>query len=65
MIDQWNERLRCVLCGDTGLVSLSHVNGARVPTVDSVTGAFKAVQTEYGPDFHCVACEAPVAMSGA
>jgi hypothetical protein len=65
MIDQWNERLHCVQCNNMGLASFSHFKGAHVPTVHSVTGAFKAVQTEYGPDFHCVACKVPVAMQGA
>jgi hypothetical protein len=62
MIDQWTERLHCVECGGTGRASLSHFKGAQVPTVESVTGSFRAVHTEYGPDFHCVACKVPVAM---
>jgi hypothetical protein len=62
MTDQWTERLHCVRCGGTGIVSLSHAQGAYVPTVESVTGVFRAVHTEYGPDFHCVACKVPAAM---
>jgi hypothetical protein len=42
------------------MVSLSHFEGAEVPTVDLVTVGFKAVQTEYGPDFHCGVCDIPV-----
>jgi hypothetical protein len=26
-----------------------------------VAGTFRAVHTEYGPDFHCVVCRVPVA----
>jgi hypothetical protein len=61
MIDQWTERLHCVQCNGQGLASLSQFKGAQVPTVESVTGAFSAVHTEYGPDFHCVACKVPAA----
>jgi hypothetical protein len=43
MIDQWTERLHCVQCGGTGLASLSHFKGTQVPTVESVTGSFRAV----------------------
>lgn len=56
MIDQWTERLHCVQCDGRGLARLSHVKGAPVPTVERVTGTFRAVQTEYGPDFHCSTC---------
>jgi hypothetical protein len=44
-----------------GLATLSQAKGAQVPTVESVTGAFKVMHTEYGPDFHCVACTLPAA----
>jgi hypothetical protein len=30
-----------------------------MPTVEFVTAGFKAVQTEYGPDFHCGTCNVP------
>ena len=61
MIDRWTERLHCVRCGSAGLASLSHFKGAQAPTVESVAGTFRAVHTEYGPDFHCVVCKVPVA----
>jgi hypothetical protein len=60
MTDQWNEHLRCPQCRNTGMASLSHFENAEVPTVDLVTAGFKAVQTEYGPDFHCGTCNVPV-----
>jgi hypothetical protein len=62
MTDKWDEHLRCPQCRATGMASLSHPEGADMPTVHFVTAGFKAVQTEYGPDFHCGACDAPVAV---
>jgi hypothetical protein len=50
MIDRWTERLHCMHCGGAGLATLSQAKGAQVPTVESVTGAFKVMHTEYGPD---------------
>jgi hypothetical protein len=32
----------------------------RNANVDSISDGFKAVQTEYGPNFHCGACNVPV-----
>ena len=61
MTDKWDEHLRCPQCRITGMASLSHLEGAETPIVDFVTAGFKAVQTEYGPDFHCGACNVPVA----
>jgi hypothetical protein len=61
MIDQWTERLHCVQCNGAGLASLSHLKGNQVPTVESLTGAFRVVHTEYGPDFHCIACKVAAA----
>jgi hypothetical protein len=60
MTDQWNEQLRCPRCRNDGMVSLSHPKGAETPTVDGISDGFKAVQTEYGPNFHCVVCDIPV-----
>jgi hypothetical protein len=60
MTDQWNEHLRCPQCRNTGTASLSHFEDAEVPTVDLVTVGFMAVQTEYGPNFHCGTCNVPV-----
>jgi hypothetical protein len=31
-----------------------------MPTVVRITDSFKAVQTEFGPNFHCGACDIPV-----
>jgi Zn ribbon nucleic-acid-binding protein len=60
MIDEWNEELRCPQCNNRGLASLSQPEDAEKPTVECVSDGFKAVQTEYGPDFHCGACDIPV-----
>jgi hypothetical protein len=62
MIDKWGEHLRCPQCSNTGEASLSHSKDAKTPTVDGISDGFKAVQTEYGPVFHCEACNVPVAM---
>jgi hypothetical protein len=61
MIDKRDEHLRCPKCRNTGMASLSHFKGADTPIVDFVTVGFKALQIEYGPDFHCRACNVPVA----
>jgi hypothetical protein len=59
MTDQWNEELRCPQCSNTGMASLSQPEHAKMPTVEGVPDGFKAVQTEYGPNFHCGACNIP------
>jgi hypothetical protein len=59
MADQWNEELRCPQCHNTGMASLSQFKDANMPTVVSVPDGFKAVQTEYGPDFHRGTCNVP------
>jgi hypothetical protein len=61
MADQWNERLRCSHCAGTGAVSLSQINGANMPTVHNISGDFKTIHTEFGPDFHCTTCDVPAA----
>jgi hypothetical protein len=59
MTDQWNEQLQCPQCRQTGMVSLTQSRDWAIPTVARVTDGFKAVQTEYGPTFHCGACDIP------
>jgi hypothetical protein len=61
MADHWDEHLRCHHCCNTGMASLSQLKGALMPTVNLVTAGFKAVQTEFGPDFHCGVCNVPAA----
>ena len=51
MADQSNEEPRCPHCRQTGIVSLSQSSDDAVPAVDRVADGFKAVQTEYGPNF--------------
>jgi hypothetical protein len=60
MADQWNEQLRCPQCQQIGLASLSQLPDAEMPIVDCIPDGFKAIQTEYGPNFHCGACDVPV-----
>jgi hypothetical protein len=60
MTDQWDEHLHCPQCLNAGMASLSLFKDAQMPTVDLITTGFKAVQTEYGPDFHCGICNVPV-----
>jgi hypothetical protein len=60
MIDRWDEQLRCTQCRNTGMASLSQFKGADMPAVENVSGGFKAVQTEYGPSFHCRSCDVMV-----
>ena len=60
MTDQWNEQLQCPQCRNVGMASLSQLEDAEMPTVEVVPDGFKAMQTEYGPDFHCAACNVPV-----
>jgi hypothetical protein len=60
MTDRWNEQLQCPQCRTSGTASLSHFQGADMPVVDNVSDGFKAVQTEYGPNFHCGECDVPV-----
>jgi hypothetical protein len=59
MVDQWSEQLHCPQCRNTGTANLSHFKDADTPSVDRVSDGFKAVQTEYGPNFHCGACNIP------
>lgn len=60
MTDEWNETLRCPQCGKTGMASLLQGDGDEAPTVQSVSDGFKAVATEYGPDFQCGTCNVAV-----
>jgi hypothetical protein len=60
MADQWNEKLRCSKCRKTGIASLSQGERDNTPTVESIPNGFKVVQTEYGPDFRCGACDIAV-----
>jgi hypothetical protein len=57
MADQWNEELRCPQCHQLGIASLSQGSDDPVPTVDRVADGFKAIQTEYGPNFQCGVCD--------
>ena len=59
MKDEWNESLRCPICGKTGRASLSQDNGD-APSVLSVPDGFKIVATQYGPNFQCTTCDVAV-----
>jgi hypothetical protein len=60
MKDEWNETLRCPVCGTTGMASLCQVDGAETPAVQNVPRGFKVVHTEYGPNFSCETCDVAV-----
>jgi hypothetical protein len=60
MIDEWNEKLQCPVCRETGIASLSQGEHDEAPTVLTVPDGFKFEQTEYGPDFRCAACNVRV-----
>jgi hypothetical protein len=60
MIDEWNEKLRCPNCGKTGTVSLSQGKSDDTPTVNLIAVGFKAVDTQYGPEFRCGNCDVTV-----
>jgi hypothetical protein len=58
--DQWNEKLSCPRCQNTGMVSLTQAEGTYVP-VDAMPGGFKVVKTEFGINFECEVCAVAVA----
>jgi hypothetical protein len=60
MKDEWNERLRCPICGRTGTASLGQNEDSETPTVQCVSDGFKIVTDQYGPDFHCETCNVAV-----
>jgi hypothetical protein len=60
MKDEWNETLRCSICGKTGMASLCQDEGADTPTVQRAPDGFKVVDTRYGPNFRCDACDVAV-----
>jgi hypothetical protein len=60
MIEEWDEKLRCPSCRKTGVASLSQGERDNMPTVQSLSDGFRAVQTEYGPDFRCGTCDVAV-----
>src|SRR5215211_3016396 len=51
MKDQWNETVRCPVCGKTGRASLSQDNDD-TPIIQLVPDGFKVVSTRHGPDFY-------------
>lgn len=56
MIDQWNEKLECPVCGATGMASLSQESHETTPIVLTVPHGFMVVMKRDGPDFQCVNC---------
>ena len=60
MTDEWNEKLRCPKCGNTGMASLSQGDDADIPAVQSVPDGFKVITTLHGPDFQCTTCNVAV-----
>jgi hypothetical protein len=60
MKDEWDETLRCPICDKTGKASLRQDEGADTPAVQRAPDGFKVVDTQYGPNFHCEACNVAV-----
>jgi hypothetical protein len=60
MKDEWNERLRCPVCGNAGMASLYQDDGAETPTVQTVPNGFKVVAEQYGLNFNCETCDVAV-----
>ncbi len=58
--DGWTEQLRCPQCEKTGTVDLSQSHSDEIPTVLFLSDGFKAVATDYGPDFRCAMCNVAV-----
>jgi hypothetical protein len=52
---EWNESLRCPICGKTGMASLRHEDDSEKPTVQSAPDGFKVVVTKHGPT-SCLTC---------
>jgi hypothetical protein len=63
MSDHWVEKLYCPQCKVAGLVSLSQSRFGEIPIIDEISSDFKTMHTEFGPIFHCGACDTPVAPS--
>ena len=59
MTETWNERLRCPICGSTGIASVSQRETDDTATIEDVPDRFKVVVTEHGPNFYCTICEVP------
>lgn len=60
MIDEWNEKLRCMKCGKSGMARLAQQDDD-VPVVQAIADGFKVVDTSFGPAFHCKECDVEVA----
>jgi hypothetical protein len=60
MKDEWNERIRCPVCGNAGVASLCQDEDAEIAAVQIVPVGFKIAHTEYGPNFNCETCEVAV-----
>jgi hypothetical protein len=61
MKDKWNETLRCPTCGKTGMASLAQ-DDDDASTVQRVPDGFKVVDTPYGFNFNCAACDVAVKL---
>jgi hypothetical protein len=55
MKDEWNESLRCPICGKTGKASLTQDNDD-APAVQAVPEGFRVITKQHGPDFQCSIC---------
>jgi NMD protein affecting ribosome stability and mRNA decay len=60
MKDEWNETIRCPICGKTGIANLCQEEDAETPIVQHVPSGFRVVSDQHGPDFHCETCHVAV-----
>ncbi len=60
MNDEWNERLQCPKCRNSGMVGLLQRRGDATPSVLPLSDGFKAVDSQYGPIFYCEGCDLEV-----
>jgi hypothetical protein len=60
MQDQWNEQLRCPVCGKIGVANMSVDSSGDTIIVHATSDGFETFDTRYGPIFFCDTCDAEV-----
>jgi hypothetical protein len=59
-LDRWTEILRCPQCKNEGQTVLAQLLDTLDVMVESISAGFKTVMGEFGLNFHCAGCDAPV-----
>ena len=60
MQDQWNEQLRCLVCGKIGVATMSLDSTGDTIIVDAIPDGFRSIDNRYGPNFFCDTCDREV-----